>query len=746
MKDIGASMTLEVSESELETTEFIPDDTPLNQDDELIRSQELREILSGDESGRELHQSPNNSPPPSPPREVCEDRDRDSSSQVTKIRGNAASSSTLGTVSAVTQQYSTSSSTQQQPPPAKKKVMVLKKPPQLQLVSQAASQPDNTGHGAETKTGARTALNNSKQTTTAPLSQENEEDEALKVLELQKTPCMYANSRKRNLNKPPKQFSRDTSAGAKAETTTTTAKSAAKTSTAATPTPTVGDHSITPVPPQGSANTATRIRRKSKEKVLLQNPFIPQSSTSTQSTTHKQSFPPYNNIGHVIKDDDGLTNKVATTTATTKNQPVTVSIPSSTNNTADLSIKVDASDSSTSLHNHTEYPIFNSTIESPPPIILAHHMRQTSTDSSGMEESTNQLKKSKKMGLSKSFSVKGEKGNTHNAETSLSLANHLTKKLCLAVNTSHQQDSDEFSSGGYCASRGSSSGDYEYVEDDSQEHFEEGESSSSSSNKGAVTAPSYHDQKDLEGVKGKKEKKSSKKKSSHSQKTTQHTEKKVVNEDNNSRPIAPFTSEKLYLHNNLGADNFFQAGQGGAAAIRKEAALALNAPSYTKQHKSSSSSSSVKYSHYHATAKSYSNSSKKHKKRSKSANVATTGSSKLVLPSLLGTSSVQRGVNGEPVIVIPQLALRAIQSAPTVTRSLNLPPLTKGSKTPSHKSSKVSSSSKHSTSLFGTSLTESEQEGFGQEGFGEGGAFQQSLRFVSEEAEREGGILAPRKA
>ena len=183
---------------------------------------------------------------------------------------------------------------------------------------------------------------------------------------------------------------------------------------------------------------------------------------------------------------------------------------------------------------------------------------------------------------------------------------------------------------------------------------------------------------------------------------------KEVNEaENCARPVAPFTSEKLFLHNNLGADNFTRAAQGGTAAVRKEAAKSLHNNQHHFHHSNS------KYSGYHAASKSHKHNSsyRRNSKRSKSAIVGSTGSSKLILPSLLPDNAKNNSAGA--TVVVPQLAL-------TVTRSVNLPPIVEKSK-----------------SRIGCVPTLKEE--------GSGENFKKDIDFISDQAEQEGGILAPRK-
>jgi len=380
-----------------------------------------------------------------------------------------------------------------------------------------------------------------------------------------------------------------------------------------------------------------------------------------------------------------------------------------------------------------------SSLPSHTPLTLSDKTRQISNDSSGVDDapihqhrksSTSKKTKSKSQG--KSMPMEGQV-----AGKPISLAAHLSKKLSLNVNTSHA-DSDGGTSSGYCASAGSSGEEYEYIEDDT------GQESPGGGKEERKTSHSklekiHKKQTFQDDVNQPHRNNSSANGTVNSSKLPQESidvsklhPPDVKISDDSARPVAPFTSEKLYLHNNLGADNFARAGKAGAAAIRKEALSVLNAPPVH-----SSNVLSVKFNGYNTSLKATRGLKKeKGNKRSKSANVVATGASKLVLPSLMsGSNNVHRSTpNGDQVVVvIPQLALRVIQSAPTVTRSLNLPPISK-SKTPSNKTSKYKAGSFH-----GSSLNEVER------GSNMENSFQKSIHFVSEEAEREGGILAPRK-
>lgn len=112
-----------------------------------------------------------------------------------------------------------------------------------------------------------------------------------------------------------------------------------------------------------------------------------------------------------------------------------------------------------------------------------------------------------------------------------------------------------------------------------------------------------------------------------------------------------------------------KAGQSGAAAVRKHALISLGGEGEGGASKS-------------RLAK-----KQKASTRSKSAGIVTSEANKLlVLPPMqnkkLGDDSDSNCKQGHPNV--PKLQLRIIQSAPSVSRSINLPPILK-SKTPSKK-------------------------------------------------------------
>jgi hypothetical protein len=748
VKDIDPNMTIDLKD---DIPEVEGAKESLSNGRAVMSSTEMRVILSCDERDRkDLHQSPDNSPPPSPPKDLPDDinddiRDEDTNfdDELTAYNGPANGlTRNVGKTSLLDSVESLSSS--------------------------------NVSISAVEKTNAPLAL--------LQKTAEDDETEALNVLELQNTPSIYATTRKNKSTRKMKmnQFPREENVEKKKTIIADVKKK------------------TFPAPPtESSASSSTYIRRN-KSNDLITKP-IDTIAAAVSETTCQSTTVPDTGVVELENDENKVVKPSPSTSVdqtdvdnmaerdkekqTEKERETKREREKEADGIQDIMKHCTSSDSRAETSDELS-PLNNSSDKSILPVDFLQYKRerQVSTDSSGMEEDTshkhppsNSLKKNKKMGLSKSFSVKSEKIVQENENKPLSLAKHLSKKLSnLSVNTNHCIDSDGggVSSSGYCPSRGSSSGDYEYIEDENEDEMSHGKEEKKINairiRNDTNTAPSYHDKAsaglgDNEIVNSKRNSQSKKNKSSEvSTSTSTSTSTKEVKED--LRPIAPFTSEKLFLHNNLGADNFSRAGQGGAAAVRKEAALAMNSNhSHNHSHKHTHAHAHnhhghshghgyghthlhahahpiSKYGGYHAASKSslkHHTSYKKSSKRSKSANVGVTGSSKLVLPSLLAPTHAQHGAAGQ-VVVIPQLALRVIQSAPTVTRSLNLPPLMK-SKTPSNKKSKSKS---------GVFTAQSDQAGVGllSAGGEGGGSFQKSLRFVSDEAEQEGGILAPRKS
>jgi hypothetical protein len=657
----------------------------------VMSSTEMRVILSCDDREREnLHQSPDNSPPPSPPKEDDAVMDGSVDDDSTILPGglsrNVAKTSLLNSVESL-----------------------------------------------ETSTTSMSIDGKSNGLSATVINSTEDEAAALKVLEDQNTPCIHNTSNRKKKNNQLKQFPREPKKGH------VTTKDTTKT---------------VPVPPTDSSSSSYIRRQLSKEKTFL------------SSENHLDS--PLSTSGIPMDMYESSTEKLNVEGATSvvsecEESHTTVAVPSISSSKQITDVQTDnsatqqglGSDSSAAEEKDELSPMNESSFPDES-VRFKKRERQVSTDSSCADEepiehqhppavSSSSLKKNKKMGMSKSFNAKCDRPSAKDHENTtkpLSLAKHLARKLThLGVETNNCDSDGGGSSTGYCASRGSSSGsDCEYLEmTDDEMGFGQEEKKVNAIRNDTSTPPLYHDKgNDWENKKSSK----SKKKSQFSSQESDTNDADLSSDS--SRPVAPFTSEKLFLHNNLGADKFSRAAQGGAAAIRKEAALSLNT---NHQHSVS------KYSGYHAASKNAQKnytSYKKGSKRSKSANVGQTGSSKLVLPSLLGATTVRNGDSGGNMVVVPQLALRAIQSAPTVTRSLNLPPLVK-SKTPSNKKSKMKNieaySSDGEATVFRGNSNSGVQNGGGEIAIGGGGKdlFAKSMRFVSEEAEKEGGILAPRK-
>ena len=712
IKGIDSNMRIDVKEDEPEKEEITSNALSNGQD--LMSSTEMRVILSDSRERDDLHQSPDNSPPPSPPKDIPQDEDEheeeetaldDELTEYNGLTRTTAKTSLLNSVESL------SSSNTSIPAPE----IVKSHPPSL--------------------------INKTTE----------DEAAALKILELQKTPSMHTTSRanKSSRKTVPKQFRREEN---DVEKNQKIGQGDVKKKIKTVPVPSLDA--------SNSSSTFVRRQNSKDESKKLTEPTLP--STASISEVAPQKVTVIQTSAVMLENDENKPIKPSITVEQNKGK----------NNSADSGNIVQnssvkhGSDSDSRAESSDELSPLNHRLDKtdlPAEMLRYKRERQVSTDSSGMEdESTihqhpplNSLKKNKKIGMSKSFSVKSEHRHPseHN-EKPLSLAKHLSKKLNLSVNTKHQVDSDGGSSSGYCASQGSDSGsDYEYIEEGNEDNDlsqgkEEKKVNANATRDDTNTAPSYHDQTHSAGLDTNsvgthtKSKHSKKKKSS--QDSTSNEEGEGLD---HSRPVAPFTSEKLFLHNNLGADNFSRAAQGGTAAVRKEAALALNSHSH---HHSKHHHSNSKYGGYHATSKASQkhyttgHTHKKNSKRSKSANVGVTGSAKLVLPSLLTSTNIRNGTAGGPLVVIPQLALRVIQSAPNVTRSVNLPPLMK-SKTPSNKNSKSNSRvfTYHSDQTGG-GRGDMLAAGVGASSSGGGDSFQQSLRFVPDEAEQEGGILAPR--
>ena len=533
-----------------ETIEVIDDDlleSESENKDELMKSAEMKIILTGNEIDKEnLYQSPDNSPPPSPPKEDdhCDKSDKSSNGAgrvddcVIDISGDAPKNQSITHA---------------------EDVKTIKRPPALNKANFAnSSQQDNDKDDA---------------------------DEALRVLQLQKTPSIHSACKRSRKKKSRETSSRGTFSNY-------------ENGTAGVPTPPASE---------SSHGSSTRIRRQSKE-------GFDRLKNKSESR---------------LVDDNAAPDPKHQDQNNSEDNPLRVCASGSGDDTIvpvnNGNISVEQLDFARDREIHSD----NSEVE--------HEARKQ--DSSG-----NRLKRNKKTGFSKSFNDKDK------AVKPLSLAKLLSKKLSNGTKLSHQSHSEGENSWNDDSQDSSSGSDLDL---ENKSSVKLGKVEKIVTRSESNTPPMFHDGHSLNEDKMK----------DFNQKIDESNEYHTENK----RPVAPFTSEKLYLHNNLGAENFSKAAQGGAAAVRKEAKLSLKHNNHYSSHLSSHKARQGGYntgnrSHKHVS------SLKRGSKRSKSANVSSTGT-KLVLPSL---NDVRNNSKGD-VVVIPQLALRVIQSAPTVTRSLNLP-------------------------------------------------------------------------
>mmetsp|Transcript_5045 Transcript_5045/g.7708 ORF Transcript_5045/g.7708 Transcript_5045/m.7708 type:complete len:769 (-) Transcript_5045:242-2548(-) len=209
---------------------------------------------------------------------------------------------------------------------------------------------------------------------------------------------------------------------------------------------------------------------------------------------------------------------------------------------------------------------------------------------------------------------------------------------------------------------------------------------------------------------------------------------KVGNENtisNPLRPIAPLSSQKLSLCS--------EPSTGGVHMTKgksKSGLLLVKKDAYPVHLKHGTLAHSNHALHIHPHDKHQLNSKplkplrKRTKLRSKSANVSGGGSS-IALPPMERQPNALRALKNP---MIPQLQLRVIQSAPSVSRSVNLPPIL-SSKTPN----KLQSTAHNSYSKCKRShATSSSPRHLGTLG-------SQGLTGVCKMEDEKGGILAPRK-
>mmetsp|Transcript_8506 Transcript_8506/g.12696 ORF Transcript_8506/g.12696 Transcript_8506/m.12696 type:complete len:852 (-) Transcript_8506:111-2666(-) len=195
------------------------------------------------------------------------------------------------------------------------------------------------------------------------------------------------------------------------------------------------------------------------------------------------------------------------------------------------------------------------------------------------------------------------------------------------------------------------------------------------------------------------------------------------------RPIAPLSSQKLSLCTESSGSSLLstQKGKGkqGPVLVKKDVySVPLKQANLSHNHHALHP-----HDKHQLNSKPLKSLRKKTNLRSKSANIAGGGSS-VVLPPMERQPSALRALKNP---MIPQLQLRVIQSAPSVSRSLNLPPIM-SSKTPNKLQS--TSHSTHNKLKHGNTAFSSPSP--------LGMVLSQGLTGVCKD-EEEGGILAPRK-